>query len=149
MGPPELIAQIEAEGGELTLQGESICYKIPVQLKPLIVQLREHKADALRILHERATSAVVGQTLPQGVRLVRCEPKVPPVAIDTCSVVTDPILFIHTTIDQLRIALEQPKRCVGWTVPQLIDRLEQVGVLVTLDTGVQRDVSNFWKKAGR
>ena len=38
----------------------------------------------------------------------------------------DPSLFARTTIEQLRAALANPKRWVGWSVRQLLDRLHQV-----------------------
>jgi hypothetical protein len=74
-----------------------------------------------------------GSGMPSGVRLLTWNLKQPPVAIETCSVVIDPALFASSTLEQLRIALENPKRWVGWTVPQLIDRLAQVGVIVALE----------------
>jgi hypothetical protein len=58
--------------------------------------------------------------------------KEPPVAVEACAVVVNPGLFARSTLEQLRIALENPKRWVGWTIPQLIDRLAQVGVIVAL-----------------
>jgi hypothetical protein len=67
-----------------------------------------------------------------GVRLVKWNLKEPPVAIDTCSIVTDPALFASTTLGQLTAALANAKRWVGWSVPQLIDRLAQIGVTVAL-----------------
>jgi hypothetical protein len=68
-----------------------------------------------------------------GIRGIDWNLKEPPVAIETCAVVTDSGLFARTTLEQLRIALAEPKRWVGWAVPQLIDRLAQVGVQVTLE----------------
>jgi hypothetical protein len=73
-------------------------------------------------------------TLPDGVRLVKWNLKAPPVAIEACAVVVNPVLFARTTLEQLGIALAHPERWVGWSVPQLIDRLAQVGVLVTLES---------------
>lgn len=73
-------------------------------------------------------------TVPVGVRLLTWDLKEPPVAIDTCSIVTDPALFATATLTQLRTAIANPKRWVGWSVPQLIDRLAQVGVTVALET---------------
>jgi len=62
-----------------------------------------------------------------------------PIIIETCAVVTDPNLFARSTLDQLRTALAQPKRWVGWSIPQLIDRLRQVGVSVAVESsGGQR-----------
>ena len=77
--------------------------------------------------------------LPPSVRLVSWNLKDPPVAIETCAVITDPALFARTTVEQLRIALAHPTRWVGWSVPQLIDRLAQVGAVVALEKkgGVQ------------
>jgi hypothetical protein len=72
--------------------------------------------------------------LPPGVRLIEWKLKEPPVAIETCAVIVDTALFAKSTLEQLRIALTQPKRWVGWSVPQLVDRLAQVGVLVTPET---------------
>lgn len=71
--------------------------------------------------------------MPPGVRLIEWELKGPPIAFETCAVVFDPALFAFTTLEQLRIALAQPKRWVGWSIPQLIDRLAQVGVRVALE----------------
>ncbi len=72
--------------------------------------------------------------MPPGVHLVEWKLKAPPIAIETCAVVTDTALFAKSTLEQLRIAMRQPKRWVGWSVPQLLDRLGQVGVLLNLDT---------------
>ena len=71
--------------------------------------------------------------IPPGVRLVKWNLNEPPMAIDVRSVVVNSSLFAHTTLTQLGIALAEPKRWVGWTVPQLIDRLAQIGVVVILD----------------
>src|SRR2546430_13150067 len=57
-------------------------------------------------------------TLPPGVRLVSWNLKNPPIAIETCSVVTDPALFAKTTLEQLREALANPRRWVGWSILQ-------------------------------
>jgi hypothetical protein len=71
--------------------------------------------------------------MPEGIRLISWNLKDPPVAIEMCAVVTGPALFAKTTLEQLRVALENPKRWVGWSIPQLIDRLAQVGVIVALE----------------
>src|SRR5258708_7767884 len=78
------------------------------------------------------TTAAAISTTPPGVRLIEWNLKESPVTIETCAVVTDPALFARSTLDQMRVALGSPKRWVGWSVPQLLDRLAQVGVLVTL-----------------
>ncbi len=71
--------------------------------------------------------------MPPGIRLIGWSLKDPPILIETCAIVTDPEPFARRTLDQLRIALAEPRRWVGWSVPQLIDRLAQVGVIVVLD----------------
>ncbi len=76
--------------------------------------------------------------MPPGVRLLRWNLKPPPVAIETCAVVTDPALFARTALGQLRVAMAEPVRWVGWTIPQLIDRLAQVGVVVELEPAPER-----------
>ena len=57
MEAQELIAQIEAAGGIFSLDGESIAYEVPSQVKPLLAELRQQKADALRFLREREYKA--------------------------------------------------------------------------------------------
>ena len=81
------------------------------------------------------TTEAATSTVPPGVRLIEWKLKEPPVAVETCAVVTDTALFARTTLEQLRTALAQPKRWIGWSVPQLIDRLAQVGVTVALESG--------------
>ena len=67
-----------------------------------------------------------------GVRMISWNLKSPPVLIEASAVVTDPALFARATLEQLRAALDNPKRWVGWSVAQLIERLAQVGVSVAL-----------------
>jgi hypothetical protein len=93
----------------------------------LLARIKEHKPEIIRTL-----AAI--PPMPEGIHLISWNPKDPPVAIETCAVVTDPPLFARTTIEQLRLALGDPRRWVGWTVSQLIDRLAQVGVSVVLDS---------------
>lgn len=95
-----------------------------------IAFLRAHKEDATRFLRARA----VIPAMPPGVRLIAWNLKEPPVAIESCAVVTDSALFARTTLDQLRRVLAQPKHWVGWSAPQLMDRLTQVGVIVALES---------------
>jgi hypothetical protein len=64
-------------------------------------------------------------------------------AIETCAVVTDSGLFARTTLEQLRIALAEPKRWVGWSVPQLMDRLAEVGVRVPMESAAQENFSKY------
>jgi hypothetical protein len=72
--------------------------------------------------------------MPIGVRLVRYEPRKPPVAVDVCSVVTDVPKFIERELRDLDSRLNSPWTIRGgWSVPQILDRLRQVGVEVEID----------------
>jgi len=130
----EAVNDIEAVGAALHLVGDKvrIRYTGQAQRQRLANQvgfLRAHRGDAVEWLKARMTVP----PMPPHVRLVCWNLKEPPVAIEVCSVVTDPALFARTTLNQLAIAISEPTRWVGWTVPQLIDRLRQIGVVVELD----------------
>ena len=126
---PEVVSRIEELGGYLALDIEGgIRYRVPKdnpEAQALLKTVKAEKQNLLAYLRTRPA-------LPPGVRLINWNLKEPPVAIATCSVVVDSQSFARSTLEQLRLALANPKRWVGWTVPQLIDRLEQVGVTVAL-----------------
>ena len=72
--------------------------------------------------------------LPRGVRLLSYAPKRPPVAIEECSVVTNVDLFIRTTLADLEAKLNDTAGVRwGWSVPQMLDRLRQVGLLLEIE----------------
>ncbi len=80
--------------------------------------------------------------MPQGVRLVRWEPKPAPVLLTTASVVTDVDQFIRATLNELGAAMRsRPTTPIlrsrhARRLRDLTDRLEQVGVIVQVsDTG--------------
>jgi hypothetical protein len=125
----QVIECIEAVGGALAIRGERIRCRLPQDATYLVEELRECRSEVLSALLRRETI----QPVAPGVRLVKWNLKEPPIAIETCAIVTEPGLFARTTIEQLRIALENPERSVGWSIPQLVDRLEQVGVKVALE----------------
>ena len=131
----EAITQMEAAGATLTLQGEKVTFRLLDEgqresLAREIAFLREHRNDVVVWLKARATVP----EMPVGVKLLHWQLKEPPVAVEVCAVVTDPALFARTTLDQLAIAISEPKKWVGWTVPQLIDRLSQIGVGVKVES---------------
>jgi hypothetical protein len=126
----QLVSRLEAAGGKLTFDGERVRYSIPngdAEARGLLAELRERKPEVTELLRVRAAT-------PPGARIIGWNLKEPPVAIDTCSVVTDPALFARSTLEQLGVALAHPQRWTGWSVRQLIDRLGQVGVTVTLES---------------
>ena len=135
MNLAEVVNQMEAVGAAFRLDGVRVRVWYPGQqqredLVRHIAFLRAHKEDATRFLAARA----VIPAMPPGVRLIAWQLKEPPVAIETCAVVTNSALFARTTLEQLRRVLAQPKHWVGWSVPQLLDRLAQVGVIVSLES---------------
>jgi hypothetical protein len=142
----EVVSRLEENGGSLRLEGDRIRYSVPSgnrEALNILAELRKHRDAVRTLLVQRAARQASNSSsqpsqgvlaMPPGVRLLHLKLKEPPVAIDTCSVVTDPALFASSTLEQLGVALAQPKRWVGWSTPQLIDRLAQVGVIVTLES---------------
>jgi hypothetical protein len=72
--------------------------------------------------------------MPPGTGLLSWELKRAPVTIGAGETVIDPAKFARGCLEQLRNALANPHRRAAWTVPQLIERLALVGVMVTLTT---------------
>jgi hypothetical protein len=135
MNVEETVNSIEAVGVTFRIDGGKVRvrYSDESQREELCQQialLRANKDKVAAFLQARATIP----TMPPGVRLIEWNLKEPPVAIETCAVVTDSALFARSTLEQLRKALAQPTRWVGWSIPQLIDRLAQVGVTVALES---------------
>lgn len=136
MSVGQVLGEVEAAGIALRLDGERVRIWFPElhqreELARQVAFLRANRCEVAAFLRARAAIP----TIPPGVRLVAWRLKEPPVAIESCAVVTDSTLFARTTLKQLRTALAHPKRWVGWSVPQLIDRLAQVGVVVALEEG--------------
>lgn len=130
----EVVTEVEAAGVALLLNGNTVrigCRKADLldQVAEKISFLRAHRAEVTQLLRARAAI----RAIRPHVKLVEWCPKEPPVAIETCALVVDVQRFIKSTLSQLRLALADSKRSVGWTVPQLIDRLKQVGVTVEVD----------------
>jgi hypothetical protein len=127
MTPVErLIDGIEAAGGVLAIHGERIRCRLPEDATYLLEELRKRRSDVLAALRRRNTIPL----MPPGVRLIGWHLKEPPIAIESCAIVIDPAAFARSTLEQLWNALENPKRWIGWTIPQLVDRLAQIGVEV-------------------
>jgi hypothetical protein len=134
MNVGDVVCQVEADGAALRLEGDRIRIWFPEpqareELASKIGFLRAHRKEVTEFLRVRRAIPA----MPAGLRLVSWSLKEPPIAIELCAVVTDPALFARSTVEQLRTALAHPKRWVGWTVPQLIDRLAQVGVVLVLE----------------
>lgn len=128
-----ILGEMSQRGITARVDGETLLLKPREALDDdLLARIKEHKPEILVAL--RNPPAAI-PAMPPGVRLIAWELKKPPVAIETCAVVTDPALFARTTLEQLGTALAHPKRWVGWSTAQLIDRLSQVGVDVEIKDG--------------
>jgi len=141
MTVPELVQQIEAIGGVLTLCGERIRYELPQGIAgPRLAALLQNRDEVLRVLRERERAEGCclhqphPQPMPEGVILREWAPKQPPVVIETWSVVNDVSLFIQLTLAQLEAAVANKNWMAGnWSVRELVERLEQVGVKVRVE----------------
>lgn len=130
MTAAQVVENIEAMGGLLALDGERIRYEVPAAAAPLLNDLRDHRDAVIEFLRSRS----VTPAMPEGVRLVKWEPKAPPVVLTRWSVVIDTPSFISSTLRELRAALAGKNWLAGTcSVRELTERLEQVGVLVELD----------------
>lgn len=68
------------------------------------------------------------------IRVLRWEPKEPPIILTRWSVVTDVEKFARTTLEQLHAAVEGRNWPAGnCSTRELVERLEQVGVLVEIE----------------
>lgn len=69
------------------------------------------------------------QTLPRGLRLVRYEPKQPPICIESYAVVSDVEKFIEAELRELDARLHNPIQIrAGWGIFTILDWLRQCGV---------------------
>lgn len=152
MTAPELIQTIEAVGGVLTLKGDRIRYELPKDAAPMLECLRQYRDEVLGVLRDRERregrkghpdlyAVALEETIqsepppmPQGVRLLRWAPEPPPVAITNWNVVNDVPRFIQATLNKLQAAMSGRNWSAGnWSVRQLVERLEQVGVKVSVE----------------
>jgi hypothetical protein len=133
---PEVVSRIEELGGYLALDADgNIRYRVPKdspEAQALLATVRAQKQNLLAYLRTRPP--LKAPAMPKGVRLIRWEPRLAPVAIDLCSVVVDVPKFIESELQALDSRLNNPWTIHGgFTIPQMLDRLAQVGVLVGLE----------------
>lgn len=127
MNAPELLEAVQNLGGSLTLSGERIQYALPSSAVWLVTELKQHREELIGLLKEGGTP----QPMPPGVRLLKWEPKDPPIAIVRMGIVSNVPKFIAATLLQLQARLEDKDFLAGnWSLRELVDRLEQVGVVV-------------------
>ena len=133
----EAVAEAESQGIYLRLVDGRLKVNFPVSAQksaePLLERLRSYRSEVVEVLRQRSSIP----PLPPGVRALAWEPKEPPVVLERWSVVTDVPVFIRATLMQLDAAIEGKQWLAGnWSVQELIDRLEQVGVKLALDSGL-------------
>ena len=118
----EMVSRLEETGTRLVLDGDRIRYFAPSgnsEVQVLLAELRKHRSEVVSFLRARNAPP----TMPPGIHLVEWNLKEPPVAIETCAIVSDPAKFAKATLGELCERLTNPGRKCGWSVPQLIDRL--------------------------
>jgi hypothetical protein len=122
-----LIHAVEAKGGRITVDGSWLVID-PREAGELIAdELLRHKAEIIALLQ-------VLPPMPAGVRLIRWEPKDPPIRLSECSTVTNTEKFILTTLQQLDAHLKGKTWLAGnWGLSTLLARLEAVGCFVALE----------------
>jgi len=126
----EVLHAIERAGGRVLLNGGQIKYEIPRRDVWLIGELKQNREELIGLLREAGTPL----QMPTGVRLLKWEPKPPPVAIVHMGIVNNVDKFIGATLRELRARLEGRDFLAGnWSLRELVDRLEQVGVEVTVE----------------
>jgi len=127
MQPAEILENVEAVGGQLWVVGDMLRMRLPESSRPLVEQIRMWKPDIIDLLATRPS-------MPAGVRLIRWEPKPPPVQLSRYETVTDVDRFTRSTLLQVEARLQGNSWLAGnWTLSTLLDRLAAVGCHVALD----------------
>ncbi len=131
----QLIEQIECAGGALVLYGERVRVRLPEGQAHLLDELRAHRNEVILLL--RKLSEI--PPMPPGVQLARWEPKPAPVVLTHDAVVTNVLRFISMTLLELKAAMAGQRWQSGHrSTRELIDRLEQCGVHVKIQSGQPR-----------
>lgn len=132
MHASEILRTVERAGGLLWVAGESLGYRLPESVLPLVDDLRTCKWELVELLRQRPT-------IPAGVRLVRWEPISTPVRLNHWLFVLDTDKFIRATLGQIEARLTRTDWQAGnWTLSELLERLNTVGVTLALDNDLQR-----------
>jgi hypothetical protein len=130
----EVLAEAEAMGLKIRLANGKVMALFPcndrTRVAPVLERLRTNREQIAHVLRQRGGIPL----MPPGVQLVSWKLRKPPIVIQRWSVVTDPDMFAERTLEQLEAALAG-KCCLAghWSVRELQDRLEQVGVVVSVE----------------
>lgn len=137
----DVVSEIEAAGVAFRLDGEKVRVWYPddgrrEKLAGQIALLRDQRAEVAAYLKARSSVP----PMPEGVRLVRWEPKPAPVILTRYEVVTEVSRFIEMTLLELRAALAGKRWLAGHrSVRELTDRLEQCGLVVKVEGALGGD----------
>jgi len=137
MTATEVLDAVERAGGSLALNGAQIKYTMPKEAAWLLHELKQNRKDLIELLRENGTPP----PMPPGVRLLKWKPQTPPVAVVRMGIVSNVDKFIGATVRQLRARLEGKDFLAGnWSRRELVDRLEQVGVVVSVENAQSSSV---------
>lgn len=97
---------------------------------------KDAKSDGMVSFEEKAwhplppTATETARNGQHRVKVVSWQPRRSPLEVAGVGEVTNTELFATRTLEQLRSLIENPKKQVAWTVPQLVGQLSAVGVIV-------------------
>jgi len=123
----ELIQTVESAGGRFMVVGDRLGIVPATVAAQVMEELRQRKLEIIDLLLQRPA-------MPAGVRLIRWEPKDPPVRLSPCETVEDVDKFIRSTLMQVEARLSGNDWLDGgWGLSGLLARLEACGCVVALD----------------
>jgi hypothetical protein len=97
-------------------------------------------------LPDRLTYRSRALALPKGVRLVRFEPKAPPVRLSPYETITNPEKFITSTLRQVDAYLRGAHWLAGsWDLATLFARLEMCGLTVECEASADENANPIAK----
>jgi|GEM_PF-1904131 len=162
----ELMERLTGIGASMSADGDQVAVYFPeerrVDVEALGLEIRRLKPELLRVIAEPSMKPVTagpesplhgligGQlvtmtpapaecpALPQGVRLVKYAPKDPPVAIAPISIVTEVDKFIRAYLRDLGHRLKYPETHACAPLSEILAKLAEVGLEVTLDGSTER-----------
>lgn len=135
MNVADIVVEVETAGVAFQLEGERVHVEYPdderrEELAGRIALLRARRDEVIAYL--KARSAI--PPMPEGVRLVRWEPKAAPIALTRVEIVTNVSRFVTMTLLELKAALVGKRWLAGSrSVRELIERLEECGVIVEVN----------------
>lgn len=144
----DAIIEFELLGGEFILEKDHLEVQYPRRqmgaLTPVLATLRAHRHEVAILIRGRHSGGVSAPAqcprLPAGVRLVKYVPKNPPVAVGAINIVTDVDMFIRAYLADLQHRLQHPKTYACATLPEIIAKLAEVGLELTIEPDLAKPV---------